>query len=401
MAVLGISFAAALIWIWVLKKFDTTAKVKKSGGSIHAFFLYGLLSIPLLSLIHAVLDPVLYPIASVSLFTYQIIYVGLVEETSKFLVFFLISVMGSSIKEPKDGILHAASVGLAFAIIENILYSIYGLNTLLFRSILTTVGHMTYAAIWGYVTGVVIYSRNAGKSDYSNSIVVTAVAIAAVLHGIYNFMLEIGLPFFAFAVDIFTLSVALWSLSYLNKLSPYRKFPLDQYKTAIPQIRQALASNPDNFALHKRIGLHYIRAGKQEAALAHMKKAAMLKKKELSSRFYRDLLSSVSNDAYTEEQGYRKLYKTAAHIPLRSLRNLRSETRSAFHTHPRKAKVDSIVEDLIKQKKEGGTLEIPAGHRSSAGFTSPETNHDAGPSEQKIRASRRILEEKQRELENN
>ena len=84
-------------------------------------------------------------------FVANFLIVGPVEELSKFAVFIALTGIMKSIKEPRDGIPQAASVALGFALVENLIYVFrYGIIVLLVRSILSIIGHMSYAVIWGF-----------------------------------------------------------------------------------------------------------------------------------------------------------------------------------------------------------------------------------------------------------
>ncbi len=435
MTVLAVTVIVSIVWIRILKRFDESSAIKRSGNSIRGFFFAGILSIPVLFVMYAVIGPIFDPIEYAFPLLYQILYVGLFEETSKFLIFYLAAVQSHSIKEPKDGILHAASVGLCFAVLENILYSVYGMDVLLLRSILTVVGHMTYAAVWGYVAGVIIYTRRAGDYSYSGSFMAAAVAFAAVFHGFYNHFLSMSLPVLALLTDAVILALALWSISYLKKKSPYAHFRIEEFRKAIPQLKMALASNPDNFALHKRIGLFYIRAGKYAPAQSHLCKAARLRAGELSSRFYRSLLDIVSNNIDREERGLEKFRTTTDKLSIANLRKLRREVDRVFAGHPRRKELYSLIDEAVEAKKstdrvntalrrmDGGgpragkarprpadswkhsgtsySTQLSSGKPAASGSSSGDHTAEADLQlrEKKRRASGRIIEAKRRELE--
>jgi protease PrsW len=435
--ILLISVVVSIGWMKVLKKFDSTAAVKKSGNSIRGFFFAGLLSVPAVFLLYFIVDPLLFSIASRTTLLYQILYVGLVEETSKFLIFYIVAVNASSIKEPRDGILYAATVGLAFAIIENILYSVYGLHLLMLRSLLGTIGHMTYAAVWGYAIGVVLYTRKANSKEYGNSIILSALVIAALFHGIYNYFLEIGYFALAISVKIITLTVALKSLSFLKGLSPYEKFPIEKYRTAIPRLEMALASNPKNFALHKRIALHYIRAGSMKKARSHLQRASRISRGELSSRFYLHLLDAVTaENMQAAEEAREKFLKIVMKMPGGKLEGINREAKRVFSAHPQLSEVKELLSYALYRRRDarkprpgarweesapGERAKIlgrsAAGKRAAGSYTVARTTNEqaalntdlrkriplskADPLafERKTKAVRRIIGEKQRELQ--
>lgn len=409
-----ISIIASIAWIQVLKKFDHSRRYKTNASAVHGFFIYGLLSMPLVLVLYYYFIPIVAPIASRSETANDLLLVGPVEELGKFLVFYLAAVGSSSIKEPRDGILHAASVGLAFAVLENIFYSFaYGVPVLLLRSVLTTAGHMSYAAIWGYATGVYLYTRNAHSREYGISLVASALVLAAFFHGLYNAFLDANMPAAALLLDAANLSIALWSLSYLKKLSPFERIPFSQYRQAIPQLETALASNEDNFFLHKRLALHYLRAGKLEKARLHFKRASRINPRELSSKLYHALIDTISPFKDQSEHARVRLYRIAGKMSPSHMRQIVKEIRQLFQNHPSSGEVQAICDDLMEWKSGNKSRAAgrPAGSprremRARAGLSGayltpePELLKDFDPEAvaRKERAFGRIIEKKREEL---
>ena len=417
--VLIISVATSLIWIKILKAFDDTQGLKTKRTAVSGFFLYGLLSMPLVLFLYAVAGPLVYPITRESVVLEELFLVGPVEELGKFLVFYLVAVGSGSIQEPRDGVLHAASVGLAFAVVENVFYSVYGLELLLYRSMLTTAGHMSYAAIWGFAAGVYLYTRPAreqraadtgvrqaaggrgmppkpGESEsfadgaaYGPSLVVSAVATAALLHGLYNSFLDLGALGAALLLDAGAVLLAIVGLSHLKKISPFAEFPFSQYRRAIPQLKEALRHNPENFVLNKRLGLHYIRSRDTAKGRRHLRHAAHIKPRELSTRFYLALLDylltvgktggpnaaglqadegagGVSAGAPVEE-----VYRLAMRMPLKSLKLLRQQVKQVFAVHPRRGELFDLCDDLVARKR--GKSNGPLNHNRTLHRQAPRT----------------------------
>ena len=363
--VLIVSIFTSLIWIRVLTMFDNARPLKSNRTGVRGFFLYGLLSIPLVMILYYLVEPVLFPLICLSPVLEDMFLVGPVEESAKFLVFYLIATRKTSIQEPKDGILHAASVGLAFTVVENILYSVHGMDILLIRSVLTTTGHMSYAAIWGYAGGVYLYTRETDGDRYSFSIVSAALMISAVLHGLYDSFLDLYLLMPALILDACTVLLALLSLSYLKKLSPFADIPFSQHSQAIPRLEEALGNNPDNFVLNKRLALHYIRGGLYLSALSRLKKASRLNPRELSCKFYIALLEYLGHDqdtagdtsaapsadpAGTGPAG-EKLSLLISKIPRRNVITLNKQAKEVFAVHPRHEEMAELCADLLARKR--------------------------------------------------
>src|SRR6056297_1511801 len=418
--VLIVSVATSLIWIKILKTFDDAQGLKSKRTAVSGFFLYGLLSVPLVLLLYELIGPLMYSITRESAVLKDLFLVGPVEELGKFLVFYLVAVGSGSIQEPRDGVLHAASVGLAFAVVENVFYSIYGLELLLYRSMLTSAGHMSYAAIWGFAAGVYLYTRPAfmqaaagasrgsaagwavplkpGESEsfadgaaYGPSLVVSAVAAAALLHGLYNSFLDLGALGAALLLDAGTVLLALAGLSHLKRLSPFAEFPFSQYRLAIPQLKEALRHNPENFVLHKRLGLHYIRSRDTAKGRRHLRRASHIRPRELSSRFYLALLdyllagpgrrsqrqraraavpvlwsqsrviggatlrlcNKAAGDtaAAPSDEARQALYRLAMRIPLKSLKKLHRQVKQVFAVHPRRRELFELCDELLANKR--------------------------------------------------
>jgi len=79
------------------------------------------------------------------------VFIGINEETWKFLATLRLVRKLPEFDEPIDGMIYAMTVALGFAAIENIEYMVrYGPGVLLARSLLSTPIHLACAAIWGY-----------------------------------------------------------------------------------------------------------------------------------------------------------------------------------------------------------------------------------------------------------
>jgi RsiW-degrading membrane proteinase PrsW (M82 family) len=280
MVVFVINILAIIIWTRILIKMDENRIDKNSVQTIIGFYFAGLISVVIALFLYGI-----FPYSQlvpnndiVSKFIKYIFIVGPIEEFSKFIVFFIFSLKLKSIKEPRDGILQAASVALAFASIENFLYGYeYGAGVILIRSVLTIAGHMVYASIWGFYFSMIIYSSKSkkGKNDFLP--IFLALILSAVIHGLYDFFLMIGMAPLALLLKIITLGIAISLYKTLVRKSPFRKFPLKEYKKAIRVITLGLKSHPESLILNQRISLLYIRAGDYELSLGYLNKCIKLK----------------------------------------------------------------------------------------------------------------------------
>jgi len=239
----------------------------------------------------------------------------------------------------------------------------------------------------------------ADGAAYGPSLVVSAVAAAALLHGLYNSFLDLGALGAALLLDAGTVLLALAGLSHLKKLSPFAEFPFSQYRLAIPQLKEALRHNSENFVLHKRLGLHYIRSRDTAKGRRHLRRASHIRPRELSSRFYLALLdyllagpgrrsqrqraraavpvlwsqrrviggatlrlgNNAAGDtaAAPSDEARQALYRLAMRIPLKSLKQLRRQVKQVFAVHPRRRELFEICDELFASKrgKNSGSLD--------------------------------------------
>jgi RsiW-degrading membrane proteinase PrsW (M82 family) len=116
--------------------------------------------------------------------------IGPCEELAKFLAVRLFVYRHREFNEPLDGIIYAAAAALGFASLENVLYVIdwhtfhVHWGTLGVRSLLALPGHVIFATTWGYALG-----RQKFDASYR---VWPMVVLAALLHGLYDFLLMYG-----------------------------------------------------------------------------------------------------------------------------------------------------------------------------------------------------------------
>jgi RsiW-degrading membrane proteinase PrsW (M82 family) len=114
-----------------------------------------------------------------------LIFVGLVEEGSKFLFLRGILFYNRNFTEPFDGIVYSVMVGMGFATTENILY-IYngGGGTALIRMFTAVPAHAVFAVIMGFFIGEAkVFKTSRGL--YSG----LALGLAAFVHGYYDYFL--------------------------------------------------------------------------------------------------------------------------------------------------------------------------------------------------------------------
>ncbi len=148
------------------------------------------------------------------LLAYSVLAIGPIEEFAKLLPFVLIVLRLKAFDEPMDGIIYASFIALGYAAMENLHYLQFLTPwEAAARGFAGPVVHMLFASIWGFWIGC---AHLGGRS-----IVVCGLegfAIAAVLHGLYDFIVLLNpawsLPVAASGI----LLLWVWRLKLLHTL---------------------------------------------------------------------------------------------------------------------------------------------------------------------------------------
>jgi RsiW-degrading membrane proteinase PrsW (M82 family) len=278
MLIFIINSIAVYIWIRILLHYDINTKDKKSLKTFFQFFFGGILSMIPTAILYSIFPTIddTFDKTLSTLIINNILIVGSIEEISKFILFVFLCNKLHSIKEPRDGILLAASVGIGFAFYENFYYAqTYGLIILIVRAIVCISGHMLNCAIWGVSYAHIIYDKKRfrDKADYIH--VTASIIVSAVLHGLYNLFLDYyGGVGFIFAINLQIIMLLLVRKKYreIIKDTPYKRFPYSEYKKAITIIKKALDHNPGSLVLNCRIARYYIYSGEYAKAKSHLEK---------------------------------------------------------------------------------------------------------------------------------
>lgn len=111
---------------------------------------------------------------------------GLVEESFKFLFFFLYIWKNREFDEMYDGIVYAVFISLGFATVENLAYVLSsGLETAVLRSLTAVPAHALFAVVMGYYLGIAKFAKPQFRRKYIRLGFISPV----LLHGIYDFIL--------------------------------------------------------------------------------------------------------------------------------------------------------------------------------------------------------------------
>lgn len=109
--------------------------------------------------------------------------IGLVEEYSKFIFVRYYTYKKKDFNEPFDGIVYCVMVSMGFATLENILYVYKGGESVAWMRMFTAVPmHAVFAIFMGYFMGI---QKFYNKKNFA----IIGLLIAALIHGIYDFVL--------------------------------------------------------------------------------------------------------------------------------------------------------------------------------------------------------------------
>lgn len=192
---LGFVLAGTLFWLeyWDLKD----RRQPESRWRLLFAFLLGMVSAGIALLLYSGLDRLDVPLdpteTPAAAFLVCVGIVGPVEEVSKFLVARFVVFRWRAFDERVDGFVYAATVALGFAAYENFLYlPSLGWGGQIVRTLCAPLVHTLFAALWGWGTAHALHDvRTPGKRFLWQA---GSLAVAAFLHGIYDFALYAGAP---------------------------------------------------------------------------------------------------------------------------------------------------------------------------------------------------------------
>jgi len=286
---LSIVLFATAAWMFFLLRLDENRKYKKLLKEIIIFFLFGMLSVIPADILEGWTNNLAGAITSSELSYYSInsLFIGLIEEASKLSVFYIVFIIRKPAREPKDIMILSASVALAFASLENIMYGIEGGRELVkIRSLITVLGHMTDASIWSFGLVLFYYADLPKKTGRLRLVFFYSYLASAFVHGLYDFFLDMGLPAFSFILSVASLFLTGSMLILLIEKSPYKRFKLREAKEAIPVLKRGLVFYKDSYIINRRLAFFYLCTGHYKKAIAHLTVCRKQQKKDLYILFF-------------------------------------------------------------------------------------------------------------------
>jgi RsiW-degrading membrane proteinase PrsW (M82 family) len=179
-------------------------------------------------LVERLLMRIMPPFNQVGEAAYQAFLVaGSTEEVFKFLALYLLIWRSPSFNEKFDGIVYAVFVSLGFAAVENVMYVLEGgYQTAIVRAITAVPAHALFGITMGYYFGIArMYT------ELRNGHLIKALLIPILLHGIYDFILMVGIDWLLSLFIIYIIFLYVSGMKKLRVLSDASVFkPLEEEK---------------------------------------------------------------------------------------------------------------------------------------------------------------------------
>jgi RsiW-degrading membrane proteinase PrsW (M82 family) len=216
------SLLVALFWLARFRRMDKFEKEPER--LVYLAFFAGILSTVPSVILEFPLQTSRFN-SSPSLFhlLFLFLWVGMVEETFKFLAVRLTVYNSDQFNEVMDGMIYMVSAAMGFAAAENVGYMLgFGFSVGLFRAILSYLAHLSFSAILGY------YLAKA-KIEKNGNWLWPGFSLAVLLHWFYNFFIAVGtvrtsLEFFLFGVLVWVSGLILTFIlaKKAQAVSPFR-----------------------------------------------------------------------------------------------------------------------------------------------------------------------------------
>jgi len=190
---MAIVFPALALWLVILYRMDRNWRDKRSGHVIALMVLAGGLSVIPTGFAYDI-NPFWFTY-SYGAFPFNFAVVGLTEELVTFLTFIVMTRVLKSIREPQDGVIQGAAVGVGFTIVENVMYGLwYGPSVTLMRSFLVAI-HALAGAFWGFAWAGAVYENIEDRQPQAYRLALLGFIPVAVVHSLYNTLTYVAVDF--------------------------------------------------------------------------------------------------------------------------------------------------------------------------------------------------------------
>jgi RsiW-degrading membrane proteinase PrsW (M82 family) len=210
------------VFFWAVYHYHKDRHLPEPIPHLLLAFALGLLAAAVSQGLYMALEPVglrfdalhLADTTTLGLLAYSLLAIGPIEEFSKLIFFLIVIIRFDEFDEPLDGIIYASFIALGYAAVENWQYLDY-LTPLqaAARGFASPVVHIVFASIWGHW---IAQAHLAGRPVLPAAL--QGFAIAALLHGIYDFMV-LQQPYSALpCAALLIIAMWIWRLRLMRRL---------------------------------------------------------------------------------------------------------------------------------------------------------------------------------------
>lgn len=180
-----------LILIWIVDRMDKLEREPRS--LLWGLFLRGMLAMFPILVLEVVADQFIdfFPWRPlVYLFLAYFVVPGFVEEGIKYRVLLRRTWRDPNFNYRFDGVVYAVFVSLGFAAVENVMYVLTsGFSTAIARAVFSIPGHAMFGVVMGAGIGRAKWLFDHQQREQAASARSRAWILAAILHGLYDFLL--------------------------------------------------------------------------------------------------------------------------------------------------------------------------------------------------------------------
>lgn len=210
------------VLFWAAYHYHKDRHLPEPLGHLALVFFLGALAAGLSRLMYMALGPLglrfdagaLADSSTLGLIAYSVLAIGPIEEIAKVVPFVLVVLRFEKFDDPLDGIIYASFIGLGYAAVENWQYLDYLTPAEAYaRGFASPVIHIVFASIWGHWIATAHL-----KGDRVARAAAIGLAIAAGLHGIYDFIVILNPRYSLPAAALIIGAAWMWRLALMRRL---------------------------------------------------------------------------------------------------------------------------------------------------------------------------------------
>ena len=171
--------------------------------------------------------------------------VALVEEGFKYLFMKSTTWKNINFDYKFDGIVYAVFVSLGFAAAENLEYVLMGgIGVAMLRAVASIPGHCIFSIWMGYYYAQAKDAQVDGRTEMVKPLLRKALWVPVLIHGIFDFLLSLGMDFAVILWIIYVIALDIVSFSMIRRLSKEDEKLADQTVGGMPLDSFAAESSP-------------------------------------------------------------------------------------------------------------------------------------------------------------